>query len=90
MELIHDKEKRSFILPLENGMDASVDYTLKGNKMDLVYSQVPIELRGQGVGKKLVEQTFEKLTQEGYEAVAICSYIKVIARRSNKWKNIIK
>ena len=36
-----------------------------------------------------MEKTFEKLTEEGYHAVAICSYIKAVARRSEKWNKII-
>jgi len=42
------------------------------------------------IGKVLVEKTFEKLTEEGYTAVAICSYVKAVASRSEKWKHIIQ
>jgi len=58
--------------------------------MALNHSEVPYNLRGQGIGKVLVEKTFEQLTKEGYKAVAICSYIKVVARRSDKWSTIIQ
>ncbi|WP_290682533.1 GNAT family N-acetyltransferase [Kordia sp.] len=58
--------------------------------MYLVHSEVPYNLRGQGIGKVLVEKTFEKLTDEGYKAIAICSYVKAVAKRSEKWKTIIE
>lgn len=89
-EIIHDTESRQFILHLPNELKAFVSYTLEGKTMRLTYSEVPPILRGQGVGKELVEKTFEKLTEEGYEAVAICGYIRVTAQRSPKWSKIIR
>ena len=89
-EIIHDKDKQQFLLNLENGLVALVSYTVEGKQMRLTYSEVPDSLRGQGIGKELVEKTFEKLTNEGFEATAICSYIRIVAMRSPKWSGIIK
>ena len=88
-QIIHDEANKEFILSLENDLKAIVSYTLEGRKMRLVYSEVPTSLRGEGVGKELVEKTFQKLTDEGFEAIAVCSYIRVIAMRSPKWSEII-
>ncbi len=89
MEIIHDKENMRFKLNI-NGEIAKVDYSIEGDKMHLIHSEVPYNLRGQGIGKVLVEKTFEKLTEEGYKAVAVCSYIKAVKNRSEHWKNIIQ
>ncbi|NJB83691.1 GNAT family N-acetyltransferase [Wenyingzhuangia aestuarii] len=88
MEIEHQKDKNRYILTIDDQI-AKVEYMIKNNLMYLTHSEVPNSLRGQGVGKKLVTQTFEKLTEEGYKAVAVCSYVKAIAQRSEKWKNII-
>ena len=88
LEIVQDKENQRFTLDV-NGEIAKVDYTLLKDKMYLNYSEVPYNLRGQGIGKVLVEKTFEQLTKEGYKAVAICSYIKAVASRSEKWSKII-
>jgi len=88
MEVIHNKENKTFTMDV-NGETAKVDYQLKDGKMYLVFSEVPSTLRGQGIGKQLVEKTFEKLTEEGYEAVAVCGYVKAVASRSEKWSKII-
>lgn len=87
--IIHDKENRQFTLAIgeETG---TVSYQMRDNKMYLMHAEVPLKLRGMGVGKELVEKTFEQLTQEGYTAVAICGYIKIIAARSPKWDAIIE
>lgn len=88
-EIIHDQDNQQFILPVENELVATVSYKLNGKMMRLVYSEVPPVLRGQGVGKVLVEKTFQKLTDEGFEAIAICSYVRVVAMRSPIWSEII-
>lgn len=87
--ILHDKNKKSFILDI-NGEVANVDYQLKNDKMYLIHSEVPYHLRGKGIGKVLVEKTFEQLTKEGYTAVAICSYIQAVAKRSERWNKVIK
>ncbi|WP_027125986.1 GNAT family N-acetyltransferase [Gelidibacter mesophilus] len=88
MEVVHDKDHKQFTMEVD-GEIAKVDYSLKDGKMYLEYSEVPFNIRGQGIGKILVEKTFEKLTDEGYSAIAVCGYIKSVARNSEKWNAII-
>ncbi len=88
LDIKHEKESNRFTMDI-NGEIAKVDYSLRDGKMYLVHSEVPYNLRGKGIGKVLVEKTFEKLTEEGYKAVAVCSYIRAVARRSEKWNSII-
>lgn len=89
MEIVHQKENKRFVLPLENGLEAFVSYRQEGNTLKLIYSEVPNDMRGKGIGKELVLQTFEKLTREGFKAEAVCSYIKSIAARNPEWSKII-
>jgi len=89
LEIEHDKRNQKYTLDI-NGEEAKVEYDLRGGKMYLVYSEVPHQLRGRGIGQVLVEKTFEKLTEEGYKAVAVCTFIKAVARRSEHWKTIIE
>lgn len=89
MEISHEKENNRFTMDI-GGQTARVEYKIRDGKMHLVYSEVPYNLRGNGIGKELVEKTFEKLTEEGYKAVAICSYIKAVALKSPKWSTIIE
>lgn len=89
LNIVHDKEKQRFTLDI-NGELAKVDYKIKDKKMFLTHSEVPNNLRGKGIGKVLVEKTFEKLTAEKYQAVAVCSYIKAVKNRSEYWKEIIE
>lgn len=85
----HEKEHNRFTMSINDEI-AKVIYQLRDEKMYLTYSEVPYALRGKGYGKELVERTFEQLTKEGYTAVAVCSYIKAVAKRSEKWNRIIE
>ena len=89
LNIVHEKENRRFTLDI-NGELAKVEYSIRDGKMYLNHSEVPYNLRGEGLGKVLVEKTFEQLTKEGYTAIAVCSYIKAIAQRSEIWKIIIQ
>jgi len=89
LELVHERDQQRFVLDI-NGELALVEYQVKNDALYLIHSEVPYALRGRGIGKVLVEKTFEKLTEEGYKAVAICSYIKAVASRSEKGKQIIQ
>ena len=89
LDVQHDKVNNAYLLAINEEI-AKVEYQLKNGKMYLIHSEVPIQLRGRGIGKELVEKTFEKLTKEGYKAVAVCSYVKAVAKRSDKWKEIIE
>lgn len=89
LELKHDSQNNQFTMGI-NGEKAFVAYYLENGKMYLNHSEVPRNLRGQGIGKVLVQKTFEKLTEEGFSAIAVCSFIKAVASRSKKWNTIIQ
>ena len=88
LEIEHHVTDRKYTLDI-NGEEAHVAYVWKDKRMYLVHSEVPYHLRGQGFGKELVLKTFEKLTEEGHQAVAVCFYIKVIKNRNSVWKSRI-
>lgn len=88
LPIIHDQKNSRFTLNI-NGELAKIEYQLRDGKMYLTHSEVPYNLRGQGIGKVLVEKTFEQLKTENLKAIAVCSYIKTIATRNDKWKSII-
>lgn len=89
LPIVHEKENKRFTIAIDSDL-AFVEYALHNGKMYLNHSEVPSHLRGRGIGKLLVIKTFEKLTDEGYQAVAVCSFIKAIARRDPKWNTIIQ
>jgi len=88
-QIIHDQAEKQFVLPLENNHKAFIIYRINGQQLLLTHAEVPYQLRGQGLGKELVEKTFELIEKSGYTATAQCSYISAVAKRSNYWSKII-
>ena len=68
---------------------AKIEYIVKNNCYHLVHSEVPNRLRGKGIGRELVEKTFEYLHFNQIKAIAECSYIIDVAKRSEKLKLLI-
>lgn len=89
-KIIHDKEACRFVLKVNDGGEAFIDYKEKDGLLHLVYSEVPKVYRGKGIGKELVLKSFELLTKEGYNAKAVCGYVKAVKQRSEKWQDIIE
>ncbi len=84
----HSPEKREFEMTIE-GKIAKVNYTLKNETLYLIHSEIPYELRGKGLGKILVEKTFEYIQEHQLKAVPVCSYTKKVARENDKWRDIL-
>ncbi len=84
----HIEQDRRFELEFE-GFTSVVSYLLKDNQMYLTHSEVPSELRGKGIGKKLVLETFQYIEDHKIEAIAVCSYIKLVRDRSEYWSKKI-
>jgi len=78
--LTHKKEENR-IEWVEDGITSFIAYRENEGKFMLHYSEVPVEARGGGVGRRLVNETLDYLENEGIEYVPICSFIKHVANR---------
>lgn len=86
--LYHDQENRKFILPLEEG-EAFITYREREGVLHLVYSEVPPEQRGGGIGRELVSKTMEYMKERGWKAVPVCGYIRMVATRNPEWAQVL-
>jgi predicted GNAT family acetyltransferase len=83
-DFVHDPGNRQFRLMIDQHL-AVVDYQVRDGILYLTHSEVPVALRGHGVGKVLVDHTFEYLQAQGLQARAVCSYIRRVAQRDARW-----
>lgn len=60
LELQHYPELKLFVMKVGDDF-AKIEYTEKENCYYLTHSEVPEHLRGKGIGKALVEKTFDYL-----------------------------
>lgn len=90
--ITHDTENSQLYLDVD-GERALIDYKIRRDRMYLTHSEVPITLRGKGIGKILVEKSLESLVKDGYDKeyviIAKCPFIKYVVAKSPRWSEIV-
>jgi predicted GNAT family acetyltransferase len=88
IELINNEAVHNFEL-FVNGHRAFIDYKTKDNKIYLIHTEVPAELKGMGVAEALVEKTFNYIEQHQLKMVPLCSYIQIYLKRHPDWNRLV-
>ncbi len=87
-ELVLDSIKKRYYILIDNYM-AYVQYKEDGHVLTLTHTYVPDDLRGQGVGKILMEALLGKLQAEGRKIVPQCPFIDTYIKRHPKYKDLV-
>lgn len=85
--LINNEARHNFELTVE-GVRSFIDYKLRGDKMYLIHTEVPVELEGKGVASALLEKTFTYLEQHHLKIIPLCAYILVYLKRHPEWNRL--
>jgi predicted GNAT family acetyltransferase len=88
IELINNEAIHNFEL-FVNGHRAFIDYKTKDNKIYLIHTEVPAELKGLGVAEALVEKIFNYIEQHQLKMVPLCSYIQIFLKRHPEWNRLV-
>jgi len=62
---------------------------IEPNILDLVHTEVPEPLSGQGVGAALVEGALNYCTENGLKVIATCPFIKSYMDKNLEWNDLI-
>jgi predicted GNAT family acetyltransferase len=84
-----NKEQQRFETDLGGGQYAFVTYRHKNGNIELLHTEVPEELEGQGIAGNLVKGIFEQIKEQNFKAVAHCSYIKVYLKRHPEYNELL-
>ena len=84
----HDEANQLFTIKI-NEQVARVEYRMKNGVMQLIHSEVPPSLRGQGIGNHLVKKVFEYIETHNLKVLAVCSFIAAVAHKKDRWKGSI-
>ena len=76
MKITHEPQSHRYVLSDGEQFLGEVEYYQEGTTLNLVRAEVPLELRGEGLGIPLVKGTLEAIRAEGGLSVRpICPYI---------------
>jgi hypothetical protein len=94
-EIIHPKT-----LPLQtvtpgrieiarNGDVAYLEYSLDGNVLELIHTEVPKKLRGTGIGSSLAKTALDWARRDKYKVDIICPYVQAYVARHPEYSDLV-
>lgn len=88
-EAVRDNVTRSrFELDLDGGV-AFIDYTRTQGGRVLTHSEVPVNLRGRGIGLRLVTGTLQLLRAQGEKVVPRCAFVAHFIERHPEYADLL-
>ena len=73
----------------DGGAEAELTYSIMSpSKIIADHTGVPNEMRGTGVGKRLVERLVTDARAEGVKIVALCPFVRAQAARHPEWADV--
>ena len=88
-EVTDNSAHHRFELEVE-GTTALIAYRPAGQGvLELVHTEVPEALSGQGVGSRLVKGTLELLRARGVKVVPSCSFVAAYIRRHPEYQGMV-
>ena len=87
--VVNNQEKHRF--EVVNGSQVSkLVYEMRGEDMiDLVHTEVPEDLRDQGIGKSLVTAALEYARDNGLMAIPSCPFVASYVQRHPEWNDVV-
>jgi uncharacterized protein len=89
MKIEHRPDENRYVLIDDDAIVGEVEYQRDGDTLSLLRAEVPIELRGQGLGIPLVRGTLESIQQQGgLTVVPVCPYIAKFMMKNREFEDL--
>lgn len=85
----HDTHNKRFIVMFEGCHNGVLEYKKQQNTLYLMHSQVPLDLRGKGYGKVLMERSLELIEKQGFKVFPVCSYTVQFFKKYKRWSHLL-
>ena len=86
----HEGGKGSFYYEVEGKKLAEMVYTMAGeHKMIIEHTDVDDSLRGQGVGKKLLEVLVNYVRANNIKVLPLCPFAKATFAKVAEWQDVL-
>jgi uncharacterized protein len=86
--VIHNTQASRFECRVADQL-ALCDYRRSGTVLDLVHTEVPDALQGQGLAAALVAETLRWAREQGLKVRPSCSYVAVYMRRHPETQDLL-
>ena len=84
-----DGKSGSFYLEIDGKRLATMDYVMADKKKLVVeHTEVDISLKGQGIGKKLLEKLVDYVRENQIKVRPLCSFAVAMLNKTPEWQDI--
>ncbi|MCF6243247.1 MAG: N-acetyltransferase, partial [Bacteroidales bacterium] len=59
------------------------------NNIYLTHTEVPLQLRGKGIGTALVKLVLENIKQKDLTLIPLCPFVALYIKRNPEWKSLV-
>jgi len=87
MEIKHEDngKKGKFYIELNGITEAEMVYSYAGpTKVIIEHTEVSEKFKGQGIGKKLLEETISFIRKNNFKVIPLCPFANAFIRRNRK------
>lgn len=86
--LIKNADKNRFEL-ITDSYTTFIEFKERGEKIWLIHTEAPEELKGKGSATAIVEKTLVYLEENGYKMVPLCPFVGAYLKRHPEWLRIV-
>jgi len=72
-----------------DGKVAYLEYSLGGNVLELIHTEVPKELRGMGLASALAERALKWAREKGYKVDVICPFVREYITKHAEYADLV-
>jgi predicted GNAT family acetyltransferase len=88
---VFDGQRGSFYIEENNQKVATMDYVMASDsKLIIEHTGVDESLRGQGIGKKLLEKLVEHTRDKQIKVLSFCSFANAVFKKTPEWQDVLK
>ena len=88
-DVVDNKGRQRFELEVQGHL-AMAFYSMDGNGITFIHTEVPPELNGKGVGSILVKGALDQVRGAGLKVVAQCPFVKAWIGKHPEYKDLLK
>lgn len=66
-----------------------VEYIKTADKIILTHTEVPVKLKGEGIGTALVKLVLEDIQKKELGLIPLCPFVALYIKRHPEWKKLV-
>ena len=89
LQIKNNVERNRFELTMGD-KTALLTYTMSGNRIIFIHTEVPPEFQGTGIGNRLAQTALEFAKAQEYFVLARCPFVAAYIRRHPEYQSLLK